>query len=112
MRKSGFSLLEVVIALAIALLMLSALISLEIKSTALAARATMGLKTLPVAIEKLEEVSQKQFSGTKSEMVDEFEVQTRAVDFNTAEIPYTRIQVEVFYNGQLYSELSTYNFKL
>ena len=111
MREKGFSLLEVIIALAIALIMLVALINLEIRSATLAARASIGFDTLPLAIERVEELTKREFSGTSREFMGEYEVQTTAVE-STSELPYTRIKVEVLYNGEPYSELSIYKFKM
>lgn len=110
LRKNGFSLLEVIIAFAIAVLMLTALITLEMKSTALAARSSIGLDALPVAIERTEELTEIDFTGESRTPVDDFEVVTISGDADGG-IPATRIKVEVFYNGESYSELSLYKFR-
>jgi prepilin-type N-terminal cleavage/methylation domain-containing protein len=111
MKSGGFSLIEVLIALAIALVVLTAAISLEVSSTALAARASMGLDTLPYAIERIEEVSRQEFSGTSQEFKDGYEIRTTQKDAE-ASMPLTQIEVEVLFNGESYTTLSLYKFRM
>lgn len=108
----GFSLLEVIVAIAVAVLMLTALLSLEIRSTTLAAKTNISFESLPLAIEKIETVSKQQdFTGLSREKVGKFDVETRSMD-STGEIPFYRTKVEVFYNGESCSDISLYKFKL
>jgi prepilin-type N-terminal cleavage/methylation domain-containing protein len=111
MKNSGFSLIEVLIALGIALVVLTAAISLEVSSTALAARASLGLDTLPYAIERIEEVSRQEFSGSSQEFINEYEIRTTQKDAESS-LPMSQIEVEVFLNGESYSRLSLYKFRL
>lgn len=108
-QKKGFSLLEVIVAATVAVLVLAALLSLEIKSTALAAKASIGFDTLPVAIEYVEDLAGRDFSGESQEMRGEYEIKTKA-DEITVGIPINRVQVEVLYHGEPYSALSIYKF--
>ncbi len=108
--RNGFSLLEVMVAMAIAVLMLTALITLEMKSTALAARSSVGLDTLPIAIERIEELAEIDFTGESTVPHGEYLVVTSTSDAGGG-LPATRIQVEVKYNEQTYSELSLYKFR-
>jgi prepilin-type N-terminal cleavage/methylation domain-containing protein len=107
--KRGFSLLEVIVASTVAVLVLVALLSLEIKSTALAARAAIGFDTLPVAIDFIEELSNREVTGESQEMKGEYEIKTKADEIDVG-IPISRIQVEVLYHGETYSALSIYKF--
>jgi prepilin-type N-terminal cleavage/methylation domain-containing protein len=109
-QNKGFSLLEVIVAVTVAVLVLVALLSLEIKSTALAARAAIGFDTLPVAINYIEDLSGRDFSGESQEMKDEYEIKTKADEIDVG-IPISRIRVEVLYHGEPYSALSLYKFR-
>jgi len=107
----GFSLLEVIIALAIALLMLTALLSLEMKSAKLAAKTIRGFDALPTAIEEIEELSLREFSGKSEKKVDNYLVITQSKEI-TKEIDMVKLSVEVYSDDeQLLSELSLYKFK-
>lgn len=108
-RKNGFSLIEVIVAVAVAVLMLVALITLEVRSTALAARASIGLDTLPLAIERIEEVAETRSTDHSTKTQGEYRVITKTGEAKAA-LPATRITVEVQYNDRTYSELSLYKF--
>lgn len=110
MKRNGFTLVEIMVAMAIAVLMLVALLSLETKSTTLAARSSVGFETLPIAIERVEDLAEIDFSGEAREIKGNYEIVTRSGETN-AGIPLTRIRVEVLYNGAPYSELSLYKFR-
>ncbi|MCD4784619.1 MAG: prepilin-type N-terminal cleavage/methylation domain-containing protein [Candidatus Eremiobacteraeota bacterium] len=110
-KNRGFSLLEVIIALAIALLMLTALLSLEIKASRLAAETIKGFDALPTAIEEIEELTLREFAGRSEKKVNNYLVVTSAKEI-TKEIDMVRLSVEVYSNDdQLCSELSLYKFK-
>ncbi len=102
--------LEVIIALFIALLMLTALFSLEIKTTELSARVNLGIDTLPLAISNIEDVSKENFVGNTKRWEGNYEIHITSHD-SLSEIPYTRVSVEVLYRGEEYSHLSIYRFK-
>jgi prepilin-type N-terminal cleavage/methylation domain-containing protein len=110
MRKNGFSLIEVLVASAITLVMLVALIGLEIKSTAVAARASLGFDTLPVAIERVEELVEINFTGESRQVKEDYEVITTSSEEQVG-LPVTRVHVEVYFDGKPYSELSIYKFQ-
>jgi len=110
MKQRGFSLLEVLVALAIALMMLTALLSLEMKSTALAARTSMGINTLPIAIEKIEELIEREASGKSEEKVREYKVVTEVKEVLTG-VNMVRIKVEVLFNEEPCCDLSIYKFR-
>lgn len=109
--EDGFSLVEVIVALAITLLVLTALLNLQIRSTKLAAQTSMDIRTLPVAITAVEEVIQTPISGGRSEKnIEEYTVIAEMKDVLTG-IDSTRTKVEVYYNDEPYSELSVYDFQ-
>lgn len=110
-KERAFSLIEVVVALAIALLMLTALLGLQLQAAMLASRSSLGFETLPIAIEKLEDLSGKSVSGTSKELKGEYEIITSSRE-EMANLPITRIQVEVLYEDQVYSDLSLYKFRM
>jgi prepilin-type N-terminal cleavage/methylation domain-containing protein len=111
MKNKGFTLVEILIALGIALVVLTAVIRLEVSATALAARASLGFDSLPYAIERIEEVSRQEFSGTSQEFKDGYEIRTTQKDAE-ASVPLSQIEVEVLLNGESYSRLSLYKIRL
>ncbi|MFP4498985.1 MAG: prepilin-type N-terminal cleavage/methylation domain-containing protein [Vulcanimicrobiota bacterium] len=110
-NTKAFSLMEVIIALAIALIMLTALFSLEIRSTALAARAIRGFEALPYAIERIEELTEQDFTGSEKEFVKQYELLTTSQEF-TGDLKYRRVKVEVLEKKESYVELSIFKFGL
>ncbi|MCE1247740.1 MAG: prepilin-type N-terminal cleavage/methylation domain-containing protein [Firmicutes bacterium] len=110
-KTRGFSLIEVMIALAIALIMLTALLSLEIKSTELASRTTNGLDALPVAIEETEEISNKEITGVSEKECGEYKVVISSKEVPSG-INMVRIHVEVNRNDVQQADLSLYKFSL
>ena len=107
----AFSLIEVMIALAIALIMLTALLSMEIRATDLASRTTNGLDALPVAIEEIEEISDKQIIGRSEKESGDYKIV-----LTTKEVPsginMVRTRVEVYRNDVQQADLSLYKFGL
>ncbi len=108
--QKGFSLIEVLVALAIALLVLTALLSLEMKASRLAAETSVGIDTLPVAIEQIEEVAQREPTGRSEIVKGDYTVVTDIREVLTG-VNMVRIKVEVFYNEKPYADLSLYKFK-
>lgn len=110
-RIKAFSLLEVIVAMAVATFMLTALLSLEIKSTKMAAEVFMGIDTLPIAIEHLEELSRQNYpGGVSSEKIEEYEVVTSTKEIFAGGFPVTKINVEVQFDGEGYTDLSLFRF--
>lgn len=108
--QRGFSLIEVLVALAIALLVLSALLSLEMKASGLAAETSVGIDTLPVAIEKIEEAAKIEPTGRSEIESGDYSVVTDVREVLTG-VNMVRIKVEVYYNEKPYADLSLYKFK-
>lgn len=108
-RKAGFTMIEVIVGLAIALVMLTALLSLDIKSTRIAAETTLGIDALPVAIEEIEEWTKQTPTGKETKQVEDYTVVTETVDTATG-VDLTRTKVEVFYDDKPCTDLSLYKF--
>lgn len=108
--RRGFSLIEVLVALAIALLVLTALLSLEMKASRLAAETSVGIDTLPVAIEQVEEVAQREPTGRSEIVKGDYTVVTDVREVLTG-VNMVRIKVEVYYDEKPYADLSLYKFK-
>lgn len=111
MRRSGFTLIEVIVAMAIAVLMLTILLSLEVKATALAAKTSIGIDTLPIAIDKIEDLTRQNFTGESTEFKGPYQIKISSSEILSG-IPLVKVQVEVLLNGESYSTLSLYRFTL
>lgn len=109
-RKTGFSLLEVLIALAILALVLVALLRLELKSAVLSARTSLVLQALPLAIETSEELAAKNFQGVESKTLDDFTIKAATEDM-PGDLPAQRLQVEIYCNDQSYAGIGQYHIK-
>ena len=109
-RKTGFSLLEVLIALAILALVMFALLRLELKSAVLSARTSLVLQALPLAIETSEELAAKNFQGVESKTLDDFTIKAATEDM-PGDLPAQRLQVEIYCNDQSYAGIGQYHIK-
>ena len=109
-NKKGFSLIEVLVALAIALLVLTALLTLGMKATRLAAESSIGIDTLPVAIEHIEELTKRNPTGRSEIQKGEYSIVTDTREILSG-VNMVRIKVEVFYKEKPYADLSLYKFK-
>jgi prepilin-type N-terminal cleavage/methylation domain-containing protein len=110
-KTRAFSLIEVMIALAIALLLLTALLSLEIRATDLASRTTRGLDALPIAIEEIEEISGKEITGRSERDAGDYKIVLTSKEVPSG-INMVRIRVEVYQNDVQQADLSLYKFGL
>lgn len=109
-RIRAFTLMEVVVALAIALILLTALLGLDIKCVDLAAKTSQGVDALPVAIEEIEELTKQEVTGRSEKEINGYKVITSAQETLTG-VNMTRIRVEVYSNDRLQADLSLYKFK-
>jgi prepilin-type N-terminal cleavage/methylation domain-containing protein len=106
----GFSLLEVMVALAILTLVLVALLRLELKSAVLAARTSLTFKALPLAIEESEELAAKNFQGSETKDKENFKISAFTGDM-PGELPAQRLRVEIYSNDQSYAGIVQYHLK-
>lgn len=110
MKKNGFTLIEILIAIAIALVMLTTLLTLQARSTRLASETALGIDSLPVAIEHIEELTKQDMIIHSETESGRFTVITDRKEVITG-VNLVQIQVEVFYNEKPCVDLSLYRFR-
>jgi prepilin-type N-terminal cleavage/methylation domain-containing protein len=73
-KKNGFSLIEILIALAISSLVLVAVLKLEVLSTRSAEKVSEDFYCLDIAVSKMENISGKNIPGIISENIGDYKV--------------------------------------
>jgi prepilin-type N-terminal cleavage/methylation domain-containing protein len=112
MRRRGFTLIEVLVALAIISLVLVALLRLEVSSISTAATNGIAFRALTVATKELDDCVQNNFSGDMEKNVEPFQVKAHTEQTSQNGIPIEKLNLEVLYADKRYSELTSFKIKL
>ena len=102
--------MEILIALGILALVLTALLKLQMKSIQLTWISRQGLKTLVVAVNQLEKLLEERFSGEKEEEKDGFMIKAKTQTLQELQT-LERLQVEVTKDDFPPQEFSVYRMK-
>jgi len=111
MRKArGFTLLEVLIALGILTLVLTAVLKMQVKSTELSRRAVWGFYASVKAADYLEELLAKKFSGISETTQEPYTLSARTTSLNKI-YPLEQLTLKVSRPELTPVELSVYRLK-
>jgi len=103
----GFSLLEVLIAIILAAVVLTATISLQANISKLAAIDSLRMAALPIAEEKMEEMARTHFAGREESIRGQFRLIAQT-DVLREKFPVSRLRLEVYYGSQKVLEVCSY----
>lgn len=106
-RPAGFTLLEVLVALAIFIMVAVPLLNLEMASTAQTARVNLARRGHAIATEFLDKWMAESFKGERTEKVEDFEVRARTHDIDDRP-GFEQLTVTVTYRGEPAAELSIF----
>jgi len=112
MKGRGFTLIEVLVALAILSLVLVALLRMEVSSISHAAVTSISFRALTVGTRELDELELNKFSGETEREIDPFFVKARTEQTSQKGIPIEKTSLEVFYADKRYTELILFKVKL
>ncbi|MDQ7823935.1 MAG: type II secretion system protein [Candidatus Eremiobacteraeota bacterium] len=110
-KKKGFTLVEVLVALAIIAIVLVALLRMEVSSIALAARTSLSFRALMLATREMEELSSQTLEGTYEKSYEPFSVSAKTELTSQSGFPLEVLSLEVFYEEAIYAELKSFTFK-
>ena len=111
MSTRGFTLLEVLVALAILALVLVTLLRMEVSSISLAAKSSLSFRALVRATAEVDELERMQFTGELKKESEPFVIQARTEIKSYQGIPLEKMTLQVLYEDRTYSELYLYNAK-
>ncbi len=112
MKPRGFTLVEVLVALAILSLVLVALLRMEVSSISLAATSSITLRALMVGTRELDELERTSFSGDLEEEIEPFFIKARTEQTSQKGLPIEKTSLEVFYADKRYTELILFKIKI
>ncbi|MBM3461821.1 MAG: type II secretion system protein [Armatimonadetes bacterium] len=106
-RRGGFTLLEVIIALAIFAMVAVPLLNLELAATAQTARVNLARRAGQLAASRLDQLLLDEFRGDVTREEDAFSVRTRTEDMELNP-GLERVVVTVSYEGEVAAELAAF----
>lgn len=110
-KESGFSLLEVLIALGIASLFLAVLLRLELSSAKIIANTSLGFETLNLAVENLEKLKNETIIGEEKFKKDNFIINAKKINEPIQDLNISKLNLSIELNQEIIQELSWYYFK-
>lgn len=110
-NNAGFTLIEVLVALAIAAISLTAILQLALNSTKLTYAATTQFNCLPVAVEEMEELKNRAFFTETSKTVKDYTVKARLASEDFMDLRYNKLTLEVLYNDVSQIQLYWFDIK-
>ncbi len=110
-RGGGFTLLEVLVALAIFLLVMVPVLTLELNSTAAVGRVSIEREAHYLAIYTLDTVLSTRFNGERTDIRGPYTVKIRSTSVETAKLPIERVSVSVYTNDEEYGEAIAYRLR-
>lgn len=110
-RIHGFTLVEVLVALAIISLVLVALLRMEASSIAMTARTNITFRALTMATKEMDDLEMKKFTGEEEKKIDAFTLRAKTETKSYEGIPLEKLTLEVLYDDRKFSELGSYRLK-
>ena len=110
MQKRGFSLLEVLIALAIVGLVLVAILKLQLVTTMQTYSSTENFQALIIALNEAEELTRKQFAGESEKEVGGYKVEAKTGTVS-GDIPAEKLNITVSSDRGPVLDLNLYHLK-
>ncbi|MCL5037181.1 MAG: prepilin-type N-terminal cleavage/methylation domain-containing protein [Chloroflexi bacterium] len=110
MRSRGFSLLEVLIALAIIALVMVALLRLQTLTTSQTYNSNENFRALVVAINEAEDLTKKKFTGETQKEAGGFRIEARTGTVS-GELPAERLKITVSSKEGPVMDLNLYHMK-
>jgi prepilin-type N-terminal cleavage/methylation domain-containing protein len=107
----GFTLLEVLVALAIFAVVVIPLVNLELNSTGVVSRVSLERQAHYLAIYTLDTVLGTKFHGEKTEEQGDWKVRVRSSAVEKAQFPIERVTVGVYQNDEAYGEATAYRLR-
>lgn len=99
-QRGGFSLLEVLVGLAIFAIVVVPLINLELSSTAQVGRVTIERQAHYLAVYTLDATLSSNFHGEQTVKSGEFRIEVRSSALEKAQFPIERVTVQVYRNDE------------
>ncbi len=110
--EHAFTLIEVLVALAILALVLVALLKMEINSISLSARTSISFRAMLIAVRELDELDRRKFNGEYEKDIDDFTVKAKTELTSQKGIPLEKLSLQVLYGSSDYAELNTFKIKI
>lgn len=111
MKNKGFTLVEVLVALAIAAISLTALFQLALNSTKLTHSVTAQFNCLPVAVEEMEDLKGRAFFTQSTKKVRDYTVKSKLASEDFMGLNYKKLTVEVLDNDVSQIQLFWFDIK-
>lgn len=112
-KEQAFTLIEVLVALAILAIVLVTLLKMEINSISMAGRTSISFRALMIAVREIDELDRKQFTGEYEKAIDDdFSVKANTVLTSQKGIPLEKLTLKVLYGDIDYAELNTFTIKI
>ncbi|MFH1452450.1 MAG: prepilin-type N-terminal cleavage/methylation domain-containing protein [Armatimonadota bacterium] len=104
-KEKGFTLVEVLVALAVAAISLTALLQLYLNSTKLTYRVTEEFKAVPVAVEQMEEIKNTRMLSGMTKEIQDYTVTAKPQTETSDNFTYNVIKLKVVRNNTELMEL-------
>jgi prepilin-type N-terminal cleavage/methylation domain-containing protein len=111
-KDRAFTLIEVLVALAILAIVLVALLRMEINSVSLSARTSISFRALLLAVRETDELELRNFNGEYEKEIDDFTVKARTELTSQKGIPFEKMSLQVLYGSSDYADINTFKLKL
>jgi prepilin-type N-terminal cleavage/methylation domain-containing protein len=110
-RRKGFTLIEVLVSLAIVGLVLAALLKMEVSSISLSTKTSLSFRALIAGINELDELERTKFSGDFEKIVEPYTVKARSEITAKSGLPLEIITLDVLYEDVPYAQLQSFTLK-
>jgi prepilin-type N-terminal cleavage/methylation domain-containing protein len=110
-KSKGFTLIEVLVSLAIVGLVLAALLKMEVSSISLATRTSLSFRALVIGMNEFDELEKTKFSGDFEKNVDPYTIKAKSEITTKSGLPLEIITLDVSYEDIRYAELKSFTLK-
>lgn len=111
-QRNGFTLVEVLVSLAIAALALTAISQLSLNAAKLSYQTAQEFNALPIAIEEMEEVKGKNLLLDSSKEVQDYTVKSKIENETFEDFDYRKLTLDVIYKNEPQIQLYWFDIDL